>query len=33
VGSFPLRRRPWLYFVVVGALVLEWVARRRAGLR
>ncbi len=29
----PLRHTPWLYFGVIAALVLEWTARRRAGLR
>lgn len=29
----PLRYSPWLYLLVVVALVTEWVARRRMGLR
>ena len=29
----PLRHAEWLYFVVIAALVVEWTARRRTGLR
>ena len=29
----PLRFSPWAYVVALGALVLEWVLRRRRGLR
>jgi hypothetical protein len=29
----PLRHSAWLYFVALGALVMEWVMRRRRGLR
>lgn len=29
----PLRRRPWVYGVALTALVLEWVGRRRKGMR
>lgn len=29
----PLRREPWMYGLVVGALMLEWIARRRRGMR
>lgn len=32
-ARLPLRLAAWLYFVVIAALVLEWVARRRLGLR
>ena len=32
-ARLPLRHAVWLYFVVIAALVLEWVARRRMGLR
>jgi len=32
-ARLPLRHASWLYFGVIAALVLEWVARRRAGLR
>jgi hypothetical protein len=32
-ARLPLRHTPWLYLVVIGALVIEWTARRRAGLR
>jgi hypothetical protein len=33
VETEPLRHRPWIALVAVGALVLEWIARRRVGLR
>jgi hypothetical protein len=29
----PLRHSPWPYAVALGALVLEWIARRRRGMR
>jgi hypothetical protein len=29
----PLRTRPWPYLLVLGLLSLEWVGRRRSGLR
>jgi hypothetical protein len=29
----PLRFSPWLYLVALAALVVEWVARRRRGMR
>jgi hypothetical protein len=29
----PLRREPWLYALALAALMVEWVARRRKGLR
>jgi len=29
----PVRFRPWLYLVALAAVVIEWVARRRRGLR
>jgi hypothetical protein len=29
----PLRHRIWVYFAALAAMVLEWVARRRMGLR
>jgi len=29
----PLRRMPWVYGAALGALVLEWVGRRRRGMR
>ena len=32
-GGRPLRTRPFPYLVILGALCLEWVRRRRAGLR
>jgi len=31
--TFPLRHSTWLYIVVLVALIAEWVARRRMGLR
>ena len=29
----PLRHFPWVYGAALGALVLEWIARRRRGMR
>jgi hypothetical protein len=29
----PLQQRPWVYAVVLAALSLEWIARRRRGMR
>jgi hypothetical protein len=29
----PLRREPWVYALAVAALLLEWIGRRRRGLR
>jgi len=29
----PLRREPWLYALALAALMVEWIARRRRGLR
>ena len=29
----PLRHSGWLYMIAITALVLEWIARRRQGLR
>lgn len=29
----PLRHRPWVFFLALVALVAEWIARRRRGLR
>jgi len=29
----PLRHYPWVYGVALGALMLEWIARRRRGMR
>lgn len=31
--SEPLRHFPWVYGVALGALMLEWIARRRRGMR
>jgi hypothetical protein len=31
--SEPLRWSPWMYVMALGALVVEWVLRRRRGLR
>lgn len=28
----PVRRRPWVYAAALGALILEWIARRRKGM-
>jgi hypothetical protein len=33
VETEPLRRATWAYAVALGALVLEWIARRRRGMR
>lgn len=33
VATEPLRHRPWVFLAAVAALVLEWVGRRRVGLR
>jgi hypothetical protein len=29
----PLRREPWIYALALAALMMEWIARRRKGLR
>jgi len=29
----PLRREPWMYALALAALMMEWIARRRKGLR
>jgi hypothetical protein len=29
----PLRRRRWVYLLVLGALTMEWIVRRRRGMR
>ena len=31
--TVPVRQSPWLYAVALGALVMEWIARRRRGMR
>src|SRR5262249_30830629 len=31
--SVPVRFSPWLYLAALAALLVEWVARRRRGLR
>jgi hypothetical protein len=31
--TVPARQTPWLYAVALGALMLEWIARRRRGMR
>lgn len=31
--TVPARQSPWLYAAALGALVVEWVARRRRGMR
>jgi hypothetical protein len=33
VRSEPLRREPWVYALALAALMIEWIARRRRGLR
>ena len=32
-ATIPARQSPWLYAAALGALMLEWVARRRRGMR
>ena len=29
----PLQRRPWVFVVILAALSLEWILRRRRGMR
>jgi hypothetical protein len=29
----PLRREPWVYALALAALMVEWIGRRRKGLR
>ncbi len=32
-ATVPARQTPWLYVAALGALMLEWIARRRRGMR
>jgi hypothetical protein len=32
-ATVPARQSPWLYVAALGALMLEWIARRRRGMR
>ena len=32
-GRAPLRQEPWVYGLVLAALMMEWIARRRRGMR
>ena len=32
-ATVPVRQSPWLYAAALGALMLEWIARRRRGMR
>ena len=32
-ATVPVRQTPWAYVIALGALMLEWIARRRRGMR